>query len=52
MEYGAGNGELALAVMLRAQAQVAREAGAGDQAAVLGSVVLVDCANVSPQPSP
>ena len=52
VEYGAGNGELALAVMLRAQAQVAREAGAGDQAAVLGSVVLVDCANVSPQPSP
>ena len=52
VEYGAGNGELALTVMLRAQAQVAREAGAGDQAAVLGSVVLVDCANVSPQPSP
>ena len=52
VEYGAGNGELALAVMLRAQAQVAREAGAGDQAAVLGSVVLVDSAKVSPQPSP
>jgi len=50
VEYGAGNGELALTIMIRAQAQVAREAGAGDQAAKLGAVVLVDSAKVSPKP--
>ena len=56
VEYGAGNGELALTVMLRAQAQVAREAAAGDQAAELGSVVLVESAtshpNLNPSPNP